>query len=815
MIETQLKLEQEMLTLCCERYINRFNENREKSFSTSQAATLIIKKVVLDFAEEIKKNFDETLSGQAGRYSTAVKCLLEINNPEKIAFIALKSVLNILYQKPTIHKVVNAIGDALDNEICLIKFKEKNKSYYNQVLDDLNKRNASLHWKNTVLNHKFIEKENFYSSHWTHVQKQYVGFFLFELLLPFGIVETKYIYEYGKTIKYVVPTEHFLKIIENLNDNLKILSPSFEPMVCTPAEWTGIYEGGYLIPHRKCRFIKHNDNAYLMRADKFGLENCYSAVTYIQNTDWCINKNVLSVVRELWKNNKSIGGLPNQEDVLIPSFPYPDKAKTDLTQEQKSVIKLWKQQATQQYRKNIQLRSLRMSTVQIIKIANKFEEYEKMYFPHQLDFRGRIYPIPILLQPQGCDLSKGLLTFSGGKPLDANGLKWLKIHIANCWGLSKENYESRLKWVDENTDLILNTASFPLTFLEWSKADKPFQFLAGCFELSGYLNDPDNYISTLPVSTDGACNALQHYSALLKDEKAGKSVNLIDSDKPNDIYQVVADDLIEKLHLQEDKQLSQQWLELGINRKLTKRPVMTLTYGATKYSCRDYIKDFLLDNFDINFLHNHFGKIGISPSNTIQKVSSWLADILWNCIKECLPSAVNAMEYLRKVARICAKKQKPIEWVTPMGMLVNQSYFATKQQRINTEIMGSLKVYKYRTEVNKYDTIRQVNGICPNFVHSLDASCLMLWVQRCIENGIYRFSPVHDSYGVLASDAELSQEILRNCFVEIYKTYDILEKFIDDITTDLAESEKEELPPPPPSFNLDLDEVIGSRYFFS
>lgn len=815
MIEAQLNNEKKMFSLCEDKFFNRFETEKEKNFGNSQTASLIIKRIVSDYANEIQRQTENILSGNPAKHTVAVKCLSKIGDYKKIAFITLKTIFNLIYQKPTLQKVISGIANSLEDEFAFENFKRKNKPYYEKIIKDLNQRNAHLHWKKTVLTYKFAEKEKFYTSKWSASEKHHTGLFLFEILLPFNVIETNYIYEKGKTTKYVLPTNKFLEIIENLNNNLKSLSLTFEPMLCQPKEWTGIFEGGYLTPIRKCKFIKHNDKNYLDRAEKFGLENCYGAVNLIQNTAWRINKKILNVVTNMWEKNISSGGLPNREDVIIPSFPYPDKPKSELTQEQKEEIKQWKQFATQQYRKNIQLRSVRLSTVQIINTAQKYAGFERIYYPYQLDFRGRIYPIPILLQPQGCDLAKGLLTFADGKPLDENGLKWLKIHCANCWGLSKENYETRLKWVDGNINTLINYADRPISFLDWTKADKPFQFLASCIELAEYNKNPDNFISTLPVCTDGTCNGLQNYSALLLDETAGKSVNLIDSDKPNDIYQVVADNLIEKIHYQNDKILAQKWLSLGINRKLTKRPVMTLVYGATKYSCKDYVKDYLRDNFDINTLHNHFGNIGTSPVNTLNIAGNWLAEILWQSIKECIPSAITAMDYLRNIARLVAKKQRPIEWVTPMGMLVSQSYLSTRQYRINSETAGSIRVYKYRGEISKYDVLKQVNGICPNFVHSLDASCLMLWAHRCAENGIYQYSPVHDSYGVLASDMEMSQKLLRQSFYEIYSTYNVLGKFVEDITSDLTQEEKEKIPPLPEFYNLDLKEVLESKYFFS
>lgn len=40
----------------------------------------------------------------------------------------------------------------------------------------------------------------------------------------------------------------------------------------------------------------------------------------------------------------------------------------------------------------------------------------------------------------------------------------------------------------------------------------------------------------LPVHQDGSCNGLQHYSALGGDPLGAKSVNVLPSDRPQDVY---------------------------------------------------------------------------------------------------------------------------------------------------------------------------------------------------------------------------------------------------------------------------------------
>src|SRR5262249_36113216 len=88
---------------------------------------------------------------------------------------------------------------------------------------------------------------------------------------------------------------------------------------------------------------------------------------------------------------------------------------------------------------------------------------------------------------------------------------------------------------------------------------------AFCLEWATFKREGFGFISSLPIALDGTCNALQHYAAMLRDEKSGEAVNLTppastgfvipgfdpDSDEepefqvepPQDIYQRAADEV--------------------------------------------------------------------------------------------------------------------------------------------------------------------------------------------------------------------------------------------------------------------------------
>ena len=110
----------------------------------------------------------------------------------------------------------------------------------------------------------------------------------------------------------------------------------------------------------------------------------------------------------------------------------------------------------------------------------------------------------------------------------------------------------------------------------------------------GYAEHGDEFVSRIPVAMDGSCSGIQHFSAMLRDERGGAAVNLVPQELPADVYRAVAEKVIEQAEWQaangeEDsikhnadgvaylsegsKTIAQQWLKFGITRKVTKRSV--------------------------------------------------------------------------------------------------------------------------------------------------------------------------------------------------------------------------------------------------
>jgi DNA-directed RNA polymerase len=341
------------------------------------------------------------------------------------------------------------------------------------------------------------------------------------------------------------------------------------------------------------------------------------------------------------------------------------------------------------------------------------------------------------------------------------------------------------------------------------KADKPWQFIAAAMELVSAVEsgDYENFCSSLPITVDGTCNGLQHFSAMLLDRDGAKAVNLEPSEKPQDIYQMVADRVrirLEKVAKDggEGAGMAQAWLNWGFDRKATKRAVMIVPYSGTEYAAKEYTVDYIQDRADC-------------PFDDPYKPAYFFTRHVWAAIAEVIVSAKQVMNWLRKTGRTVTQKGATIIWTTPAGFPVKQDYREMTELRVETRIGGGIIFRpRLRKVTNKLDKQAMEQGISPNFVHSLDAACLMLTVTRCVDDGLSHFAMVHDSYGTLAADMDHLGVALRQAFVDIYQE-DVMSKFFRESASVLSEEEQGKIPPQPAKGTFQLESVKQSQYFFA
>ncbi|XP_024018245.1 DNA-directed RNA polymerase 1, mitochondrial [Morus notabilis] len=577
----------------------------------------------------------------------------------------------------------------------------------------------------------------------------------------------------------------------------------YMPMLVPANKWTGYDKGAYLfLPSQVMRThgAKQQREA-VKRAPMKNLEPVFEALDTLGNTKWRVNKRVLSVIDRIWSGGGSLAGLVSREDVPLPEEP---------DTEDELVIRKWKWKLKAAKKENSErpyfLLSLSLSISLSIFVARKMKDEEGFYYPHNLDFRGRAYPMHPYLNHLGSDLCRGILEFSEGRLLGKSGLRWLKIHLANVYGggVDKLSYDGRIAFTENHLDDILDSTNRPLEGQRWwLEAEDPFQCLATCINLTEALRSPspENALSHMPVHQDGSCNGLQHYAALGRDKLGAAAVNLVAGGRPADVYSGIAARVLDIMRkdAKDDPAMNPNAVHARnlinqVDRKLVKQTVMTSVYGVTYIGARDQIKRRLKE------------RDAIADDGELFAAACYAAKTTLKALEEMFEAARSIMDWLGDCAKVIASENQVVRWTTPLGLPVVQPYRQSGRHLVKT----SLQVLTLRRETEKVMTKRQRTAFPPNFVHSLDGSHMMMTAVACQKAGL-NFAGVHDSYWTHACDVDEMNRILRENFVELYET-PILENLLENFVKSFP---KLKFPPLPDRGDFDLREVLESPYFFN
>ena len=804
----QIAIEEEMRRTSIDTYRRNIDKAKERGAeSTTLYGVNLMKHSVVSLSSAIVEFLEYAFAGRAGKTQTSAE-LLNLVDPEKAAYLTLKVVMDGVSNKYALTKVGMRIANVLEDEVKFGVFESKDKGWFQVIRNEVTKRTSNRQVRRYALIHTMNRKALIDFSPWSHMEKLMLGCKLIDLLIrSTGIVELRtQTYSKTKRTLYVVATDKTLDWIEKVNSNGELLSPFYLPCIVPPKDWTSPTEGGYHTESiRPLNLIKTFNRRYLDEMANCEMPMEYKAVNALQQTKWAVNTRVLDVMQTAWDSGQPWKGIPAREDLTLPPSPCPDLKKEDMDEVQKHKFLQWKAEASKIHQANSRTTSKRVQFSRTLSLAGRFRD-TPFYFPYQTDFRGRKYTVVSFLSPQGASFSKALLTFCDALPIeDREQESWLAVHGANCFGYDKASLEDRHSWALDHTPEIIASAEDPYNNRFWLDADEPWMFLAFCFEWAGFCEEGYGYMSSLPIGLDGSNNGLQHFSAMLRDEVAGAATNLMPSDKPQDIYQTVADKVVAALKQKASKgdEEAKKWLEFGVNRKTCKRPVMVLPYGGQKYSCRQYIEDYIRERVEGG---------ATNPWDTdLFKPSLYLTDFVWEAIGETVTSAREAMSWIQDQAKLVAKLNLPLIWTSPTGFVVQQHYPSMIHRRIKTYIDNTIvKPSVNELDFANLDKRRSVNGASPNFVHALDAAAMTITICKAVDLGIRDYAMIHDSYGVHAHHTPKLATALREAFVEMYTNHDPLEEYRQSILQVV-----DEVPPPPKRGNLDISKVLDSAFFFS
>ena len=188
------------------------------------------------------------------------------------------------------------------------------------------------------------------------------------------------------------------------------------PMIYPPSDWKNLNIGGYYL--RQTNMAKIYPGFFEAKSvfNNNNLGVIMEVLNMMNNVPWRINTKVLEIVEHFWAAGIPLEGLPKRFNHRIIT------KEMLMTKDFKQKISLLKESQN-----NRELHSLRCDFLLKVEVSKQFSNVDKIYFPNNLDFRGRVYPLSPHLNHIGSDICRGLLEFAEAKPLGKTGLRWLKV----------------------------------------------------------------------------------------------------------------------------------------------------------------------------------------------------------------------------------------------------------------------------------------------------------------------------------------------------------------------------------------------------
>jgi len=769
--EQQIELEKRAIAYGRERLLDNTRKLEDKSYaSASVYGAASIQAALLDVAAVIQDTLNRIHEGHNGKdFITIHQYLAEIE-PEAAAAIALKLTFDHVFSPKDraneIANVITSIGKALEQEAQLRWYESQDRDLYERIKRNYWHSSCGTQQKATIAR-TLMNRHDYDWDNWGSVVRAKLGAWLLDCVMKAtGWFERVTVKRHNGTPMLIVPSLLFAMTKEELMKDALMFAPMAWPMLVPPRDWSPIKAGGYLLNE-----VMHG-HEMVRRGDPTLIQGNTPLLflNKLQKTAYTLNEFIVGIAEELMERQYKVGKFTPIIELPLPNKPW-DIADNEEARHE------YRRQAAEAMNHNAAAFKRSCRTRMTMETVKIFKEKDKFFLPWSFDYRGRTYPIPAFLTPQDTDFGKSLLKFAEPAFMTVEAEGWLAFEVASTYGLDKATMQERQDWVAANHELISRVATDALGNLsDWEVADEPWQFLAACEEYHACVIECSRSWTNLPVAVDATCSGLQILAGLARDQSTAKLVNVFPSEQPQDAYKVVAEHAKPKLP---------SHLAALLDRKVTKRTVMTIPYNATQHSNRAYIREALKEK-----------GAEFTPDELTQIVAA-----VREAMYEVVPGPMQVMDWIKKEVGAAFKRGADyLIWQTPSNFLVKQNRRKYEFKRVELEILGMAKI-KLADYPKGPDVLGHKSSTAPNLIHSLDASIL----HRAFLKFDAPFTVIHDSVLCRATDMGILNRVVRETYCEIFSQSNPLMDFAEAIG---AETE------PPVIGDLDLESVLESTYFF-
>jgi DNA-directed RNA polymerase len=288
-------------------------------------------------------------------------------------------------------------------------------THLKRFMEDLKRIDPKLDTSKRAVNYAVRRAKQAMNSEdqWTNEDIIHVGACLLSILLetakiddngteePAFTLEKSWSHADKKSTSFILLNDKLYKLfVEDDYQSLAAVTTRHTPMIIPPRDWVGPKDGGYR--WLNVDFMRtHGSNLQKEALQHADLSNVFDGLNVLGRTAWKINKEILDIGQHCWANNVAIGDIPSRNDVPVPHEPpRPDRIDAEFFADKESPELQAFLKENREYReaifksrrmhqKNMDLRSLRGSAILKLDQAEKFKDFERIYFPYNLDFRGR------------------------------------------------------------------------------------------------------------------------------------------------------------------------------------------------------------------------------------------------------------------------------------------------------------------------------------------------------------------------------------------------------------------------------------------
>lgn len=300
--------------------------------------------------------------------------------------------------------------------------------------------------------------------------------------------------------------------------------------------------------------------------------------------------------------------------------------------------------------------------------------------------------------------------------LTASGLRYLKIDIANSFGLDKKTYAERIKFVESHTvnELMAKTI----------EADSPYEYRNAVEQYErACMGYPVEHITYLDCTNQ----ALQLYAVLTSCKDTAYLCNISSGNTLTDAYGVLAIAMNEITGLD------------IFDRNNCKKALMTTLYG--KMDGESEIVKYIMEN-----------NMELMPMIDIEEFPNQFQQAM----RAIAPHAMRAMDVLQSLN--CADIDT-YYWTMPDGFKVKYDVKSSQKLEISCKTKSGVK-FHFDRDVQVYKGSEFNRGMSPNVIHSVDGYVAREMIKRmtqpCAEfNRNYPafITSIHDAFGTHPNNA--------------------------------------------------------------